>query len=211
MNRNRDEYWEGEDYSNKKLLILGESTFLVDEENRSIREQIGNFTMNPDKERSCYSLFWALTRSLWDGSESSTSEYVCHVKSIWRDVAFINFVSGKLLSRDTAHRPTEDVWNKARDEFRPLLRQLRPKCILVLGLPLEEINKNRKVKRVKPSLWDRLPPFDACRQDQALGKIKIFNYAQDLSCECIAVGHPTMFTGIRKEAIRDMYYQYCLS
>ena len=127
--------WVGEEYQEEKLLILGESSYSW--------EKYGE-VMIPSEDHCTQLVKWAIedfegcradkmrflvlvSRALC-GTENPDSTQISRA---WNEVAFVNFVPEpvQLGSR----RPTEAMWRKAAENFKPLLEELKPKNTIVLG------------------------------------------------------------------------------
>ena len=129
--------WVGDNYGSpndlglpSRLLILGESHYGGPEKDRRslTREVI------EDQWSGCpYRYFTGVRKAILGPSQE------VDVQDFWQSVAFWNFIQG--LVENPGNRPTQHMWEEARDCFRETLNRLGPTHMIVTGF----------------RLWDHLP------------------------------------------------------
>lgn len=125
------EPWIGSNYDATRLLLLGESAYSwkqdgeeVDPSSRhsilTVEEAISDFPTTP------FAIM--LTRAVTGKANPNHEER----EAGWARVAFTNYVPGTVGSGARV-RPSPALWAQAKAEFPGLLRQLRPRNVIVLG------------------------------------------------------------------------------
>lgn len=166
------EPWIGSDYSETRLLILGESSYswfdddgLRDPTKQHssvlVRECIDNFpTMG--------NFFKCIARALANEYDPDKPR----LEFVWNRVAFTNYVSGS-VGNGPRIRPTEQMWVNANQRFLSDLTKyfkLIPNRILVLGR----------------DMWSRMPDADIVVTDD----VQAYRVREQLVM-CSALSHPS--------------------
>ncbi|MFT8542015.1 MULTISPECIES: hypothetical protein [Acetobacter] len=127
--------WVGKNYSENRILLLGESSYAYTERadgpleepqpDHPIRMVEGQLEPIADDSAFMSMLTNALTNHDCDSVEKRQAG--------WNQVAFTNYVP---VSVGTAarQRPDEHAWNLAKSEWPALLEKLSPRHVIVLGL-----------------------------------------------------------------------------
>lgn len=126
-----------DEHRGKKPFIVGESHY-ADADDYSCMEDLWQFTegvvmdyLDQDKHGQWKNTFVKFERSLY-GRELSREEKV----ELWQHVAFANYLQVPIGGTRMAGKPED--YEKARDPFFEILRQLRPDCMIVWGYRLFE-------------------------------------------------------------------------
>lgn len=125
-----DNYWSGRRFG-KRVLVLGESHYGWD--------LPPNWTIQCIKEQisgeGTYK-FWTDIAIAFLNEHPSVEDK----KAFWHSVAFYNYIQ-ESVGDGPGIRPTEEMWENAREPFNEVLSKLCPQFIAVLG----------------HELWDALP------------------------------------------------------
>jgi len=128
---NHWEPWQGEDYRDNRLLLLGESAYSWDDPVRGRVDPSPTHSVEMIEEAvggKLHRFTGMLTRALAGCCEPTGEQ----ITAAWAKAAFTNYVPGTVgLGREA--RPKKEHWNKAREAFPQLLAELAPQTIIVLG------------------------------------------------------------------------------
>ena len=144
--------WKGKQYDLGRLLIHRESTYSW-RENGEIQ--------HPTEDHATGSVEWTIehfdqaARTMKMISRALAGEeypIAQRLQFVWNRVAFTNYIEGT-VGAGARLRPTQQMWDDAKLKFRPLLEELRPRRIIVLGL----------------DLWSKMPDADFDLTDPVQG------------------------------------------
>ena len=131
--------WRGDNYQSghrfgKRVLVLGEAHYEWDKNMpllppdltiQCIEEQISG------EERPI--AFWTKIAIAFLNEHPSVEDK----REFWHSLAFYNYIQ-ESVGFGPRVRPTEEMWEKAREPFNEVLSELRPQFIAVLGYRLWE-------------------------------------------------------------------------
>lgn len=163
--------WIGDEYSQTRFLILGESAFSWweddEEKTPSLRHSIESVEWAIENFPHCGRFFNMLSRAL-AGEESPDKP---KLRNVWNSVAFTNYISDT-VGEGPRNRPSTEMWVKAKQNFISDLSALFdpiPTRAVILG----------------KDMWEEMPETN----------IWITNDVQEYIIEkthmtCVAVSHP---------------------
>ena len=175
-----EDFWRGSLFSERKLLLLGESAFSWTNEDGDIvhpspghaRQSIEEVVQSGNAGGG---FLQKLTRGL-TASENPTPE---QVRNAWNRVAFANYVPGT-VGVGPRVRPSIDMWANAAQGFLDLLERIGPSSVIVLG----------------KTAWRKMPDAHLWLTDDVQGyKLKNERFAM-----CWALPHPSAGLGWRRLA-----------
>lgn len=124
--------WIGENYQNKKVILIGESHYddldgwlIYKDATRHFVQNQGLNSQNPDFRNR--RLFQGIEKVLLNKDKSSFEER----NKLWKNVGFYNLVQRLLPSRKD--RPTDDDYDPAWSNFLNLLDIIKPKICIKFG------------------------------------------------------------------------------
>jgi hypothetical protein len=140
--------WEGPFYSKGlngvKLLVVGEALYSGDKRFKDAsRPQPGEADWTekfvrdlaikgPGQHRPFWTKVTKLLLNRCKGEPISTADRT----ELWNRIAFYNYIQWWMPSGRT--KPTQGMWEEAREPFLSVLKKLSPRLVLVLGLRLYE-------------------------------------------------------------------------
>jgi hypothetical protein len=159
--------WVGKNYEAHRLLMLGESAYSWLEGEEVVHptprhaEVLVELALAGERAR----FMKMLTRGV-AGSFDAPPE---QVEAAWSRVAFTNYVDGT-VGIGARVRPSEDQWHAAAKAFPAMLKDLRPRNVIVLG----------------KTMWSRMPDADVWLTDDVQG----YRLEDRSVTMCWAVPHP---------------------
>ena len=128
--------WIGNRYATdgirgKRLLILGESHYGKPD------DQYLGFTSKVISDealkKGSFAIYAKILRLVMGTNAGLSNE---ERADFWQRVAFCNFIQTILVG--TAYRPTDKMWNEAREPLLQTLREITPTIVLVLGFAVRD-------------------------------------------------------------------------
>lgn len=171
------EPWVGSAYGDKRLLLLGESTYSWLDQNGTVREPsvrhaielvedvIDNFPTN---------YFMNCVSRAITGADAPDQ---AQLGEAWSRVAFTNYVA-ETVGMGSRLRPTLEMWQDARQRFPNLLNRLNPANIIVLG----------------KTMWSMMPNTDIWLTDD----VQAYRREDGGMTVCWAINHPTAGTSWKR-------------
>jgi hypothetical protein len=166
--------WLGPYFYQTRLLILGESAYSWNDDAGKLcvpKQDHPSLLVEHIKRNFDGSRFMRVVSQGLANDERPTVEMLSFV---WDRVAFTNYVPetvGKYLDPQDRPRPTPSQWERAKTEFRDLLKLIQPLRLIVLGR----------------TMWDAMP-----RTDYGDGKgAQAYRLSTHELCWCHPLPHPS--------------------
>lgn len=115
--------WVGSTFPTTGILILGESTYGADD---PLLTYIPSWCRRQTPDRTFSRIFNAFS------GQQTSSATVAQREAFWASVAFANFVE-QAVGSTRSHRPTPEHYLAAASALPHLLRQIKPRGVLILG------------------------------------------------------------------------------
>lgn len=164
------EPWIGRDYKRSRLLLLGESAHSWMAGGELVHPSPRHSIELVDETIADFSNATAFMKSLTRGVAGEESPNKAACEAAWNRVAFTNYVPVTVGDAGRV-RPTDEMWETAREEFPALLDRLKPRTVIVLGL----------------EMWGKMPDARIFITNDVQGyRLKDGGIAM-----CWAVNHPT--------------------
>lgn len=128
--------WIGDFYRTKnrfgvRVLVLGESHYGDEADTRpTVTTEVVRWLAQDER----HAFFTKVSKVLL-GLDENTSLSNEARGEVWEHIAFYNYIQG-FVSTDPRVRPTADMWERAKEPFLQIVRDLNPHMILVLGIEL---------------------------------------------------------------------------
>lgn len=164
-----DREWVGDEYQATRLLLLGESQYSWLENGEVVHPSLDHATeMVEDVLRRfpTYSFMTKLSMALACEERPSLER----LKQVWNRVAFVNYVPGT-VGVGARVRPTPEMWAAAKNSFPDILKRLRPRRIVVLGI----------------TMWSMMPDSDLHITDN----VQAYRLPDGSLSICWALNHPS--------------------
>ena len=171
--------WIGPAYDQRRLLILGESFYLLEDERGVLSppakdQPVKLVTDAFEGDAYRYRFNRMIVRALAGREELAEDDW----RTAWNDVAFTNYVTTVVDGRARA-RPDGEAWALAARAWPSLLACLRPRAIVVLG----------------KAIWNNMPPEGYDATDET------YRVPNGERAFCISLRHPA--AGLSWHALSD--------